>query len=359
MRFGHLGIEVEDLFAMEQFYRAALGLELRYRYVSRNTPGLRTVMLGRDGLELELLSRPRPAAGSEGLPRIPGHLSVAVDDVDAAFARIASRGLLAAGFEPPRDTGDGFREAVLRDPEGNVIELSARIRPPPTVPVQALIFDLDGTLVDSEPNYYLADRDLLARRGITFTEEDKARYVGGGNLDMMIDVKRRYGLPETAEALVEEKNAIYLALAERSTPVYPGMRRLLDLAREAGLKVGVASGTSPAVLSRVLEVTGLGALLPVVVSAEEVARGKPSPLIFLEAARRLEVPPEACAVVEDSRPGVEAALRAFMRCIAVPYLPARPLHPTFGLADLLFEGGMETFDPDRAMAWLAGAGRAS
>ncbi|MFT3914420.1 MAG: HAD-IA family hydrolase [Anaeromyxobacteraceae bacterium] len=357
MRFGHLGIEVEDLFAMEQFYRAALGLELRYRYVSRNTPGLRTVMLGRDGLELELLSRPRAPAGAPA--RSAGHLSVAVEDVDAAFARLAALGLLGAGFEPPRDTGDGFREAMLRDPEGNVLELSARIRPPPAVPVRALIFDLDGTLVDSEPNYYLADRDLLARRGITFTEEDKARYVGGGNLDMMIDVRRRYGLPERPEALVEEKNAIYLALAERSTPVYPGMRRLLDLAREAGLRVAVASGTSPAVLSRVLEVTGLGAALPVVVSAEEVARGKPSPLIFLETARRLDVPPEACAVVEDSRPGVEAALRAFMRCIAVPYLPARPLHPTFGLADLLFEGGMETFDPDRAMAWLAGVGRSS
>lgn len=336
---------------MELFYRAALGLELRYRYVSRNSPGLRTVLLGRDGLEVELLERPRPAG--EG-PRRAGHLAVEVEDVDAAFARIAGLGLAGVRLIPPRDTGDGFREAVVVDPEGNEVELSARVRPPPALPVRAVIFDLDGTLVDSEPNYYLADRELLARRGVVFTEADKRRYVGGGNLDMLVDIRRRYGLPESAEALVEEKNAIYLALAERSTPVYAPMRRFLDLVRGRGLPVAVASGTSPRVLARVLEVTGLGPELPVVVSAEEVARGKPSPLIFLEAARRLGVPPEACVVVEDSRPGVEAALRAFMRCIAVPYLLEEPLPPTFGLADLLFAEGMAGFDPERAYAWLAG-----
>jgi len=354
LRFGHVGVEVADLFTMEQFYRTALGLELRYRHVSRNSPGLRTVLLGRDGLEVELLERPRPAGEP---PRAAGHFAVAVEDVDAAHARLAALGLPGVRLEPPRDTGDGFREAVVHDPEGNVIELSARVRPPPGGPARAVIFDLDGTLVDSEPNYYLADRELLGRRGITFTEADKARYVGGGNLDMMIDVRRRYGLPETAEALVEEKNAIYLALAEADTPVYPAMRRFLELARAEGLAVAVASGTSPRVLTRVLEVTGLAGAFPVVVSAEEVARGKPSPLIFEETARRLGVPATACVVVEDSRPGVEAALRAFMRCVAVPYLRDPPLHPTFGLADLLFADGMESFDPDRALAWLRGLGR--
>jgi HAD superfamily hydrolase (TIGR01509 family) len=222
----------------------------------------------------------------------------------------------------------------------------------PPAAVKAVIFDLDGTLVDSEPNYYLADRELLARRGIAFSEEDKRGYVGGGNLDMMIDVRRRFGLPETPEALVEEKNAIYLALAERCTPVYPAMRRFLDRVRARGLPVAVASGTSPLVLHRVLAATGLAAELAVVVSAEEVSRGKPSPEIFLEAARRLGVAPEACVVVEDSRPGVEAAVRASMRCIAVPYFVDDPLPATFALADLLFDGGMEAFDPERADAWL-------
>ena len=76
-----------------------------------------------------------------------------------------------------------------------------------------------------------------------------------------------------------------------------------------------------------------------VVSAEEMPRGKPAPDVFLEAARRLGVPAHECAVVEDARFGVEAARRAFMRCIAVPYLHDKPLDDAFLMADLLFEDG--------------------
>jgi hypothetical protein len=72
------------------------------------------------------------------------------------YQRLAALRFPGVRLESPRDTGDGFREAVLHDPEGNLIELSARVGPPPLVPVRAVIFDLDGTLLDSEPNYYLA-----------------------------------------------------------------------------------------------------------------------------------------------------------------------------------------------------------
>jgi HAD superfamily hydrolase (TIGR01509 family) len=354
VRVGHVGIEVGDLFTMERFYRAALGLSLGYRYVSRNTRGLRTVFLERDGLRIELLERPRPAPFPGERVHVPNHVSLEVDDVDLAYARLAALRFPGVTLTPPRNTGDGFREVELRDPEGNVVELSARVRPPPRIPLSAVVFDLDGTLVDSEPSYYLADRELLARRGIAFSEQDKRRYIGGGNLEMMVDLKRRFALPEAAEALVEEKNAIYLEFVERGLGVYPEMRRFLELVRGEGIPVAVASGTSPLVLRRVLQATGLAAAFPVVVSAEEVARGKPWPEIFLETALRLGIPPEECLVVEDSRPGVEAALRAFMRCLAVPYLDDRPLPDTFALADLLFEDGMASFDAGKAFAWMKG-----
>jgi HAD superfamily hydrolase (TIGR01509 family) len=218
--------------------------------------------------------------------------------------------------------------------------------------VRAVIFDVDGTLLDSEENYYLADQRLLELHGIPFTREDKRRYIGGGNRDMMADLKKRFGLSDTVEALVDRKNELYLEIAATATAVYPEMLRFLRLVRQAGLPTAAASGSSPPVLDRVLSLGGLEALLDVVVSAEEVARGKPAPDVFLEAARRLGVSPQECLVVEDSRHGVEAARRASMRCIVVPYLVEHPTPEGFLAAGLLFERGMAQFDADEALAWM-------
>lgn len=356
MKLHHVGIEVKDLYAVELFYRRALGFTLRYRYVSKNTPGLRTVFLEREGLQLELLERPRADDFLARRAFAPDHLSLDVADVDTEHARLVT---VAPGavVRPPRNTGDGFRELTLHDPEGNVIEISARVGPEPRYPVRAVLFDFDGTLVDSEPNYYLADRELMGRRGITFTEADKRRYIGGSNADMMADLVRRYGLRDDPAALGEEKNRIYLEIAEARTRVFPEMKRFWDAVRARGLPVAVASGSAPRVIARLLEVAGLAGEVGVVVSAEEVPRGKPAPDVFLEAARRLGVAPHECAVVEDARFGVEAARRAFMRCIAVPYLHEPPLDDAFAMADLLFEEGMDGFDAERALEWLEGQGR--
>jgi HAD superfamily hydrolase (TIGR01509 family) len=350
MKLDHVGIEVQDLFEVELFYRTVLGFAPRYRYVSRNSPGLRTVFLERDGVALELLERPRGPAQGRGAA--PGHLALEVEDVDGEYARLAGLGLPEGALRPPRDTGDGYREMELRDPEGNVVELSARVRPPPRYPVRGVVFDLDGTLLDSEPSYYEADRELLARRGIPFSEEEKRRYIGRGNLEMMEDLRRRHRFPESTAALVEEKNRIYLEIALRRSLVFPEMRRLVALLRQRGLPLAVASGTSPGLFEPLLAAAGLSADLPVRVSAEEVERGKPAPDVFVEAARRMGLPPHECLAIEDSQWGVEAAKRAFMRCIAVPYPPEAPLPRRFALADLLFAEGMAGFDAARALAWM-------
>lgn len=348
MKLDHIGLEVRDLFTMELFYRTVLGFRFQYRYVSVNTPGLRTVFLEREGLSLELLERPRNGA----LPSASFHLALQVEDVDAVYATVMVADFPGVRTKAPRNTGDGFREAEIHDPEGNVIELSVRVAPEPFYPVKAVIFDLDGTLIDSEPNYFLADQKLLERYGIPFTEEDKRHYIGGSNLDMMRDFVRRYGIRETPEALAEMKNAIYLELAEADTPLYAPMKAFLDRLVARNIPVAVASGSGPAVIARLLAKVGIAHHFEHTVSAEEVAQGKPAPDIFLEAAKRLGIPPQHCVVMEDSRPGVEAAKRAFMRCIAVPYLTDPPLPAAFDLADLLYPGGMETFDPEAAFAWV-------
>lgn len=357
MKLHHIGIEVKDLYAIELFYRKALGFTVRYRYVSRNTPGLRTVFLEREGLQLELLERSRGEDFLERRAHAPDHLSLEVADVDAEHARLAALDLAGAALQPPRNTGDGFRELTLRDPEGNVIEISARIAAEPRYPVRAVLFDLDGTLIDSEVNYYYADRDLFARRGVRFTEEDKRRFVGVGNLEQMVELARRYGLTEAPAALAAEKNRLYLEYAQKDTRLFPEMKRFWDLVLGRGMPVAVASGSSPQVLSLLLEAVGLARDVRVVVSAEDVPRGKPAPDVFLEAARRLGVAAHECAVVEDSRFGVEAARRAFMRCIAVPYVHEKPLDDAFQMADLLFENGMDGFDAVRALEWIEAQGR--
>lgn len=352
MKLDHIGIEVRDLYTMELFYRSVLGFRPQYRYVSVNSPGLRTVFLERGGVSLELLERPRGFDFLEHRSHAPNHLALWVEDVDAEYQRIGVLAFPGVAIKPPRNTGDGFREAELRDPEGNVVELSARVAPEPSYPVRAVIFDLDGTLIDSEPNYFLADQRLLARYGIPFSEEDKRRYIGGSNLDEMEDLVRRHGLPASPAALAEEKNAIYLELAEENTRLFPPMKRFLDLLAASGISVAVASGSDLQVIQHLLANLGLTGTFPVVVSAAEVPLGKPAPDVFLEAARRLGVPPQTCVVVEDSRPGVEAAHRAFMRCIAVPYLTEPPLPLAFGLADLLYPLGMTAFDPQGAFEWV-------
>ena len=219
-------------------------------------------------------------------------------------------------------------------------------------PLSAVIFDVDGTLLDSEENYYLADRRLLERYGIEFTREEKRRYVGTGNRDMMADIKRRYGISESAEELVTQKNSIYLEIAAQDTRVYPEVARLVYLLRSEGIPIAAASGSSPQVLRLLLASVGLAGELGAIVSAEEVKSGKPSPDIFVEAARRLGVPAQECVAIEDSQYGVEAAKRASMRCIAIPYLAEPPLPDSFGMADLLFAGGMSDFSAVVAFCWI-------
>jgi beta-phosphoglucomutase family hydrolase len=216
----------------------------------------------------------------------------------------------------------------------------------------AVLFDLDGTLIDSEENYYLADKKVLEGYGIPFSIEDKERYIGTGNLSMMRDLKERFGIPETAENLAERKNRIYLEIAEKNTRIYPEMKRFVEMLAGSGINIAIASGSSPLIIERLTRAVGLDRLFEVRVSAEEVPHGKPAPDVFLEAARRLGVAPERCVVIEDSRYGVEAAIRASIRCIAIPYLVKKPLAEWFYKADLLFENGMDEFIADNAFAWI-------
>ena len=218
----------------------------------------------------------------------------------------------------------------------------------------SVIFDLDGTLVDSEPNYYEASRQTLAEHGVPdFTWAQHERFVGISTQETLVLLKERYGLKAPVEQLLAETNRHYLALARAATRVYPEMRKFVELLAAEGVPMAVASGSSPEAIDAILTGTGLDASLRTAVSADEVPRGKPAPDVFLEAARRLGAAPADCVVLEDAAPGAAAAHAAGMRCIAIPYVAAQADAPEFATAGLLLRGGQAEFSAQGAYDWLA------
>ncbi|MGW1763325.1 HAD family hydrolase [Streptomyces sp. NPDC002073] len=217
----------------------------------------------------------------------------------------------------------------------------------------SVIFDLDGTLVDSEPNYYESGRRTLERHGVAdFGWEEHAAFIGIGTRETLEILRERHGIAAPVEQLLDEQNAVYLELAGAATEVFPQMRAFVARLHADGVPMAVASGSSRAAIDAVLAGTGLDALLTTAVSAEEVPHGKPAPDVFLEAARRLGTQPADCVVLEDAAPGVRAAHAAGMGCVAVPYVALGADDPAFATADLVFPAGQSQFDAATAYAWL-------
>lgn len=222
----------------------------------------------------------------------------------------------------------------------------------------SVIFDLDGTLVDSEPNYYEASRQTLAEHGVPgFTWADQESYVGVSIRETVTIWRQRYGLRTSVAELLAAMDRRYLELARTRTRAYPEMRKFVELLAAENVPMAVASGSSPMAIEAILAGTGLAAFLRTVVSSEEVPLGKPAPDVFLEAARRLGRAPADCVVLEDAAPGAAAAHAAGMRCIAIPYVPAQADAPQFATASLLLRGGQQEFTAQSAYAWLRDAAR--
>jgi mannitol-1-/sugar-/sorbitol-6-/2-deoxyglucose-6-phosphatase len=182
---------------------------------------------------------------------------------------------------------------------------------------QAILFDMDGLLVDSEPVWGMAEQVLMAAWDAAWSEADMHASRGTGIPETARRMAARAGrvFDETRDpdALVEAFLALVAAIEEQ-----PGARELVFAARAAGLGIAVASSSPRRVVRAVLEARGLWGHFDVVVSGDDVARKKPDPEIFLLAAERCEVAPRHCLVLEDSMPGVLGAKRAGIPVIAVP-----------------------------------------
>jgi len=214
--------------------------------------------------------------------------------------------------------------------------------------VAACIFDMDGTLVDSEPNYFEADRIFLSGFGIEYDDTFRDSMMGRGNLAFFDVIRERWPDNEINSLPIEErlrrKDENYLEYARGRTFAFPKMVELLGMLRERGYPLAVASGSSRLIIQHSLEFAGIAEAFPIRLSAQEVPRGKPEPDVFLKAAARLGRSPRECVVFEDSQYGVLAALAAGMKVVGVPSPVSGPLPEPFSRVDLLFRRGMEEFD---------------
>lgn len=199
----------------------------------------------------------------------------------------------------------------------------------------AVIFDLDGVLLDSEPIYLAATNSVLAREGKHVTTEENARYIGVRFRDMLADIIPRMGLAYDADYYIEEtREAVLRAFGGPLDPP-PGARELIERLASHAVPRAVGSSSGHAWVEQVLINLGVRQHFPVIVGGDDVARGKPEPDIFLRCAELLGVLPERCAVIEDSANGVLAARRAGMTPIGLR---------TASTATLVLEGCLAVVD---------------
>lgn len=199
--------------------------------------------------------------------------------------------------------------------------------------IEAVVFDLDGVLLDSEQVWDEVREELVKERGGRWHEQAQTEMMGMSSVEWSRYMHDELDLPEPPEEISAE-------VVRRLDEVYRKRLPLIDGAREAVERLaarwplGLASSSNREVIDLVLDLSGLAGFFRVTVSSEEVPRGKPAPDVYLEAARGLGVPPERCAAVEDSHNGIRSAKAAGMRVIAIPNQHYPPGEEALALADV-------------------------
>jgi sugar-phosphatase len=212
-----------------------------------------------------------------------------------------------------------------------------------TRPVEAVVFDMDGVLVDSEPLWREVEREVARGLGFELTDTDLEATTGVRIGEVVRGWHDRWPwerppVEDVARSVVDGVGA---AVRDRGA-VLPGAVEAVRYARGVGVRVALASSSPRSLIGVVVERLGLAGAFDVLHSAESDAYGKPAPDAYLTTAGLLRVAPAACLAVEDSRIGVRAALAAGMRCVAVP--ERLPADGRFHGADLVLRS-LEEFGP--------------
>jgi HAD superfamily hydrolase (TIGR01509 family) len=190
--------------------------------------------------------------------------------------------------------------------------------------IEAVVFDLDGVLLDTEELWDKARRQLAEERGLPWPEDAQRAMMGMSSHEWSRYMHDVIEFPEPPEVISTEVVKRLEVLYRKDLPLIPGaleaVRRLAE-----HWPLGIASSSNRPLIDLFLELTGTAELFRATVSSEEVPRGKPAPDVYLEAARRLGVDPRQAAAVEDSENGIRSAAAAGMRVVAIPnrtFLPS-------------------------------------
>ncbi len=196
--------------------------------------------------------------------------------------------------------------------------------------INAVVFDMDGTLVDSEPLHEQAERLMMASLGLNVFEHEHKSFVGATDRHMWSVLKEKYKLSFTLDDLIRMKQKKYLEVLNGNVRPMPGVLRILS-ELHGKIPLGLASSATIHEINLVVDSLNIRKYFKAIVSGDEVKNSKPAPDIFLEAARRIGTSPSSCLAVEDSLNGVISAQRAGMKTLAVPN--TRTQHMDFSCAD--------------------------
>ena len=183
--------------------------------------------------------------------------------------------------------------------------------------IEAVLFDLDGTLVDSLWVWHEIDIEYLGRFGLTLPAGLQEDIGGMSFTETALYVKERFQIPDCVEKIKEDWNQMAWEKYTHQVPLKKGVSDFLALCRERGIRLGIATSNSRELVENILKTHGLEGYFDCIVTGCEVDKGKPSPDVYLEAARRCGVSPHVCLVFEDIVPGILAGKAAGMRVCAV------------------------------------------
>ena len=183
--------------------------------------------------------------------------------------------------------------------------------------LKAVIFDMDGVILDSEPIYYQIEKKFFKDLGIYISDEEYHTFVGLSMMEMWRRIMNNHNLKEKIEALVNSNNEVvfqYFSNSENLQPT-PFLELFIQNLCKKNIKLAVASSSSKKLIEIILEKLMLKKYFIICVSGNEVENGKPAPDVFLHTANLMKVNPQECLVIEDSTNGVKAAKSAEMRCV--------------------------------------------